>query len=109
MPWVITPGARSSNCCSPVPSRWQGSGGSCQNTTSGAVRWAVGVCDPGPAVAGKRRGADGREGGGGGATGGIPPARLVLVWQLSHEWQYDPKLETQVEVTFDAVSAGSTR
>ena len=38
-----------------------------------------------------------------------PPARLVLVWQLSPEFQYDPSLETQVEVTFEVVSADSTR
>ncbi len=38
-----------------------------------------------------------------------PPARVVLVWQLTPEWKFDPALETQVEVTFDEVRADSTR
>jgi uncharacterized protein YndB with AHSA1/START domain len=38
-----------------------------------------------------------------------PPARLVLAWQLSSEWQFDPGLVTEVEVRFIAESAGVTR
>ena len=29
-----------------------------------------------------------------------PPARLVLAWQLTPEWKFDPELITEVEVTF---------
>ena len=29
-----------------------------------------------------------------------PPARLVLAWQITAEWQYDPNFSTEVEVTF---------
>jgi uncharacterized protein YndB with AHSA1/START domain len=29
-----------------------------------------------------------------------PPSRLVLVWQLNPQWQYDPDLHTEVEVRF---------
>ena len=29
-----------------------------------------------------------------------PPARLVLSWQLSAQWKYDPHLLTEVEVRF---------
>jgi uncharacterized protein YndB with AHSA1/START domain len=29
-----------------------------------------------------------------------PPSRLVLIWQLTPEFTYDPKLITEVEVTF---------
>jgi uncharacterized protein YndB with AHSA1/START domain len=29
-----------------------------------------------------------------------PPRRLVLTWQISAEWRYDPALVTTVEVTF---------
>jgi uncharacterized protein YndB with AHSA1/START domain len=38
-----------------------------------------------------------------------PPARLVLAWQLSGAWQFDPKLVTEVEVRFIAESAEVTR
>jgi uncharacterized protein YndB with AHSA1/START domain len=38
-----------------------------------------------------------------------PPNRLVLAWQLTHEWKYDPGLVTEVEVQFFAEADGSTR
>ena len=38
-----------------------------------------------------------------------PPEELVLAWQINAEWQYDPKLITEVEVKFIAESAGTTR
>ena len=38
-----------------------------------------------------------------------PPRRLVLAWQLTAEWQFDPNFVTEVEVTFTPVGAGSTR
>src|ERR1700722_6301924 len=38
-----------------------------------------------------------------------PPHELVLAWQINAEWQYDPKLVTEVEVKFVAESAGTTR
>jgi len=38
-----------------------------------------------------------------------PPTRLVLAWQLSGEWQFDPELVTEVEVRFLAESAAVTR
>src|SRR6266478_7514129 len=38
------------------------------------------------------------------------PLRLVvLAWQLSAEWQFDPALVTEVEVRFIAESANTTR
>jgi uncharacterized protein YndB with AHSA1/START domain len=38
-----------------------------------------------------------------------PPHSLVLAWQLSAAWQYDPQLITEVEVRFIAESAHLTR
>jgi len=38
-----------------------------------------------------------------------PPERLVLAWQIDPQWQYDPKLVTEVEVKFIAESADTTR
>lgn len=31
-----------------------------------------------------------------------PPRKLVLAWQISASWQFDPSLITEVEVTFTA-------
>lgn len=38
-----------------------------------------------------------------------PPRRLVLDWQISHEWGYRPDLHTDVEVVFVPVGDGETR
>ena len=37
-----------------------------------------------------------------------PPARLVLAWQLTAEWKFDPALITEVEVRFIADGADAT-
>jgi Activator of Hsp90 ATPase homolog 1-like protein len=39
-----------------------------------------------------------------------PPGRLVMAWQLTPEWVFEPDLEraTQVEVTFEPASGGGT-
>ena len=36
-----------------------------------------------------------------------PPARLLLVWQLTPEFSYDPDLITEVEVTFTPEGSGT--
>ena len=38
-----------------------------------------------------------------------PPARLVLAWQISTDWKYDPDLITEVEVRFIPDGADATR
>lgn len=38
-----------------------------------------------------------------------PPARLVLSWDITADWQYDPALKTEVEVRFIAESPERTR
>lgn len=40
-----------------------------------------------------------------------PPRRLVLAWQITHEWGYEPDLakSSEVEVIFTPLTDGSTR
>lgn len=38
-----------------------------------------------------------------------PPRRLVLGWQLTVQWQYDPSFVTEVEVNFTPISDSRTR
>jgi hypothetical protein len=36
-----------------------------------------------------------------------PPGRLLLAWQLNAQFQYDPDFETELEITFVALAAGT--
>jgi uncharacterized protein YndB with AHSA1/START domain len=38
-----------------------------------------------------------------------PPSRLVLSWDISADWQYDPALKTELEVRFIPEGADATR
>jgi uncharacterized protein YndB with AHSA1/START domain len=38
-----------------------------------------------------------------------PPARLVLSWDITADWQYDPKLRTEIELRFVAEGKNVTR
>jgi uncharacterized protein YndB with AHSA1/START domain len=38
-----------------------------------------------------------------------PPSRLVLSWDVSADWQYDPELKTEIEIRFIAAGEGGTR
>jgi uncharacterized protein YndB with AHSA1/START domain len=37
-----------------------------------------------------------------------PPSRLVLSWDISADWQYDPNLKTELEVRFNADGSDRT-
>jgi uncharacterized protein YndB with AHSA1/START domain len=52
-------------------------------------------------------GVDGSEGEIGKVQVWDPPARLVLVWQLTAEFKYDPNLETEVDVLFAPEGSGT--
>ena len=38
-----------------------------------------------------------------------PPSRLVLSWDVNADWQYDPDLQTEIEVRFIAEGESATR
>lgn len=38
-----------------------------------------------------------------------PPSHLVLSWDISADWQYDPTLKTEIEIRFVADGEGATR
>jgi uncharacterized protein YndB with AHSA1/START domain len=38
-----------------------------------------------------------------------PPSRLVLSWDVSADWQYDPNLGTEIEINFIVESERRTR
>ena len=37
-----------------------------------------------------------------------PPSRLLLGWQINSQWDYDPELLTEVELTFVPAEGGGT-
>lgn len=38
-----------------------------------------------------------------------PPGRLVLLWQITADWQFDPTLETELEIQFIPDGEDATR
>lgn len=64
-----------------------------------------------PKAAGRwfERGIDGSECEWGRVLVWSPTKRVVLDWQITNEWSFNPELHTEVEITFEAVDAGSTR
>lgn len=54
-------------------------------------------------------GEDGTEADWGHVLAWEPPSRLLLAWQISAEFQFDPTLITEVEVRFSAEGPNATR
>jgi uncharacterized protein YndB with AHSA1/START domain len=52
---------------------------------------------------------DGTENGTGKVLAWDPPNRVVLAWQITADWKYDPEFVTEVEVTFTAEGPKKTR
>lgn len=73
----------------------------------GAAEMAEAVLEP--KVGGRwfEKGVDGSECNWGRVVAWEPPGRLVLLWQITAEWQYDPSLETELEITFTPEGAGT--
>jgi uncharacterized protein YndB with AHSA1/START domain len=74
---------------------------------SGALREAI--MEPRDGGRWFERGEDGGECEWGKVLRYEPPHRVVLAWQIDHEWHYDAELVTEVEVRFSAESDGRTR
>jgi uncharacterized protein YndB with AHSA1/START domain len=55
------------------------------------------------------RGEDGSECSWGKVLAWEPPTRVVLAWQISGEWKYEPELITELEVKFTPVGEKETR
>jgi len=62
---------------------------------------ADGVIEPRAGGRWYEKGGDGSEQEWGRVLAWEPPHRLLLAWQLTREFQYDPNFETTVEVTFE--------
>jgi Activator of Hsp90 ATPase homolog 1-like protein len=64
-----------------------------------------------PSVGGRwyERGVDGSECPWGRVAQWEPPRKVVLLWQIGANWQYDPDFETDIEVTFTEESPNRTR
>jgi uncharacterized protein YndB with AHSA1/START domain len=77
--------------------------------TIGAGPMAAAVVEPRVGGRWYERSEDGSETEWGRVLAWEPPDRVVLVWQLSPEWKYDPELHTEIEVRFSAEDDGRTR
>ncbi len=53
------------------------------------------------------RGEDGSECQWGKVLAWEPPARVLLAWQITSQWQFDPNLVTEVEIRFTPDGAGT--
>jgi hypothetical protein len=64
-----------------------------------------------PHVGGRwfERGVDGSECAWGRVAAWEPSRKLVLLWQIGADWQFDPDFETEVDVTFTEETPGHTR
>jgi uncharacterized protein YndB with AHSA1/START domain len=75
----------------------------------GAVDMADAVLEPRAGGRWYEKGVDGSECDWGRVLAWDPPSRLVLAWQITGRWQFDPDLLTEVEVRFIPVGANATR
>ena len=75
----------------------------------GTARAVDAVIEPGVGGRWYERGEDGSTCSWGSVLAWEPPARLVLSYDISAEWKYDPNLKTEIEVRFIPEGSGRTR
>lgn len=75
----------------------------------GEADCAAVVIEPVPGGRWFERGVDGRECDWGRVLAWDAPNRILLAWQLSAAWSFDPSLRTEIEVRFTALDATTTR
>jgi Activator of Hsp90 ATPase homolog 1-like protein len=75
----------------------------------GSSEIAAVVVEPGVGGRWFERGVDGTEWQWGRVASWDPPRQVVLLWQIGADWQFDPDLETEVELTFTEDGADRTR
>jgi uncharacterized protein YndB with AHSA1/START domain len=80
-----------------------------ESHTIGSKPMAEAVIEPRAGGRWFERAADGTECDWGRVLAWEPPARVVLEWQISADWQADPDIHTEVEVRFTAEGGRRTR
>lgn len=75
----------------------------------GSAKAQTATIEPHPGGRWFERGIDGSECDWGRVLAYEPPERVVLNWQISADWRYDPQINTEVEVRFSAESEERTR
>lgn len=80
-----------------------------ENYSIGSAEADTAILEPRAGGRWYERGVDGSECDWGRVVAYEPPERLVLSWQISAEWRFDPQLDTEVEVRFVAEGDGRTR
>lgn len=75
----------------------------------GKVKAVEAIMEPRAGGRWYERGEDGSECDWGRVLSWDPPHRVLLTWQIGADWQFDPKLHTEVEVRFVEAGNGVTR
>jgi uncharacterized protein YndB with AHSA1/START domain len=75
----------------------------------GAAEMAEAIIEPRVGGRWYEKGVDGSECEWGQVLTWDPPKRVVMKWQLDHEWKFDPSLHTEVEVRFTPIAPMQTR
>ena len=80
-----------------------------KNYSIGSSEIAEVVIEPRTGGRWLERGVDGSESQWGSVATWDPPRKVLLLWQIGADWQFDPDFQTEVEVSFTAEGSGRTR